>query len=226
MVSVWCKVVLSFSLQREGEECWGLVLIRPYMQSLFFDCRGRTKCHGKNSPRISAFPFKYNKNKEMPRVQAANARTHSGKMPTTHGRIDVFLSHITFSLTSGSLTFKGHFPLSCCFVELWSHCYSHMYKYDTVFPWRIAWAIIIFFARIRGRLYTMKHFFVEFWCKRVTIKDFSTTSFLKKVIDKLLTISGCNNRYNGIWTSEIKGAVSWNLAKLGNNKMPVKLRET
>lgn len=87
------------------------------MQSFFFDCRGRTKCHGKNSPRISAFAFKYKKNKEMPQVQAANARTHSGKMPTTHGRIDVFLSHIIFSLTFGSLKFKGHFPLSCCVLQ-------------------------------------------------------------------------------------------------------------
>ena len=48
-------------------------------------------------------------------MQAADAKTHSGKMPTTHGTIDVFLSLIIFSLTSGSLTFKGHFPLSCCF---------------------------------------------------------------------------------------------------------------
>ena len=147
MVSVWCKVVLSFSLQREGEECWGLVF-RPYMQSFFFDCRGRTKCHGKNSPRISAFAFKYKKNKEMPQVQAANARTHSGKMPTIHGRIDVFLSHIIFSLNFWFLKIQGTFStFMLCFVELWSHCYSHMYKYDTVFPWRIAWAIIIFFAQ-------------------------------------------------------------------------------
>ena len=31
-----------------------------------------------------------------------------------------------------------------------------------------------------------------------------------------------------VWyqTSDIKGAVSWNSAKLGNYKMPVKLRET
>ena len=39
---------------------------------------------------------KYKKNTEMLQVQAANARTHSGKMPTTHGRIDVFLSVLFF----------------------------------------------------------------------------------------------------------------------------------
>ena len=90
-----------------------------------------------------------------------------------------------------------------CFVELWSHCYSHMYKYDTVFFLKNSLGDYYLFRTIRGRLYTMKHFFVKFWCKKVTIKDFSTTSFLKTVIDKLLTLSGCNNRYNGIWTSEI-----------------------
>ena len=128
MVSVWCKVVLSFSLQREGEECWGLVLIRPYI----FHCRGRTKCHGKNSPRISAFPFKYKKNKEMPQVQAANARTHLGKMTTTHGRIDVFLSLLKspyyFFINFWFLNIQETFStFMLCFVKLWSHCYSHMW---------------------------------------------------------------------------------------------------
>ena len=147
MVSVWCKVVLSFSLQREGEECWGLVLIRPYMQSFFFDCRGRTKCHGKNSPRISAFAFKYKKNKDAASA-SSQCKDTLGKNANNTWQNRCFSLPYYFFINFWFLKIQGTFStFMLCFVELWSHCYSHMYKYDTVFPWRIAWAIIIFFAQ-------------------------------------------------------------------------------
>ena len=40
-----------------------------------------------------------------------------------------------------------------------------------------------------------------------------------------LTPNGCNDCYDEL-AGEFKGAVSRNSAKLGNHKMPVKLRET
>jgi len=77
------SIVLFFA---EGGGKLGLVSIRPWCK-ISFDYRRRTKCHGEKGPRITAFPFQYKENKEMPQVQAANAWTHSGKMPTTDGRI-------------------------------------------------------------------------------------------------------------------------------------------
>ena len=140
-----------------------MVLIRPYMQSFFFDCRGRTKCHGKNSPRISAFAFNTRKTRRCRKCkQPMRGHTREKCHDTLQNRC--FSLPYYFFINFWFLNIQGTFStFMLCFVELWSHCYSHMYKYDTVFFFlKNSLGDYYLFRTIRGRLYTMKHFLVKF----------------------------------------------------------------
>lgn len=133
------STVLFFAEGGGGMPGFGFNQTIYAVSKTLFSLQGKNKVPWKEQSKNLSLPIQVQEKQGDAASASSQCEDTLGKMPTTHGRIDVFLSLLKspyyFFINFCFLNIQGTFStFMLCFLELWSHCYSHIYKYDTVFP--------------------------------------------------------------------------------------------